>query len=69
MKKITKKAIKLAGQLLSTDSDAETKKQIGLIQNHAEDDDFIDHIDGVDVWEKVQLEFTKREFLEQIGLV
>ena len=42
---------------------------VDLIKNNPDQNQLIDYIDGVDVWEKVEFEFTCKEFIENIGYV
>lgn len=65
--KVTTKeeTIKLAEQFLAGDGD--TEQAIQAIINHPEDNDLIDNVDGVSVWEKVEYSFTCEQFLEQIN--
>jgi len=56
-----------AGELLSVDDDDDLIFMVKAIINHENQDELIDHIDGVYVWQKVELEFTAKEFCEKIG--
>ncbi len=59
------KSIKAAFDLLSADTLEECEEMIKLIIA-ADETEMIDYIDGVDVWEKVELSFNVKQFLEQI---
>lgn len=68
--RLQKKWIKKAGRLLSTDGgDAEILSMIGKIKDCENQTKFIDYVDGVTVWQKVELEFTCDEFLKEIGFL
>lgn len=60
------KAIELASHYLS-DGDLSTKEMIEAIANHEDQSDFIDNVEGVVVWEKVENSFTCEDFLSEIG--
>jgi hypothetical protein len=66
--KITQKSISNAGHYLSFSDDEEIVVMIANIIDNENQDELIDYVDGVDVWEKVEFEFTCKEFLELIGL-
>ena len=55
-----------ACDILCGDSDEEIERQIELIEACDDDTEFIDSIDGVVVWEKLEWSLTVSEFLEQI---
>lgn len=56
-----------AGELLSGyDTTEELQGMIDKIYDHGDKTDFIDHVDGVWAWEKVELEFTCEQFIEYI---
>lgn len=63
-------AIGIASDLLCPDDDYSIQDQVKAIQDQAKIDGtlMIDDVDGVMVWEAVQLEFTCNAFLKQIGL-
>jgi len=64
-----KKLMKRAGKLLSTDSDEEKLTMIEAIVADYKSDNpkmYIDYIDEVNVWEKVEFTFNSQEFLEEI---
>jgi hypothetical protein len=63
------KRIDNALEILSVDEDDTIEKQLALIEEAADKDldMLIDHIDGVYPWEKVEFEFTIREFLDYIA--
>lgn len=63
--------LKIAGEYLSGDEDV--RDQVIAILEHCDqaeenEDDFIDDVDGVCVWQKVQYEFTCRQFLRLIQI-
>jgi hypothetical protein len=60
------KAFEKAGEYLC-EGDINTPHQLSNIVNHKDQSDLIDNVEGVVVWEKVELEFTCKEFLELIG--
>lgn len=55
-----------AAQILVADGDKEIKKMIKLVEA-ADEDELIDYIDGVEVWEKVEFSFTVKSFLQEIS--
>lgn len=59
-----------ANGVLCSDNEYPLKDMIELIQDQATVDGstMIDYVEGVTVWEKMQLEFTCDEFLKHIGL-
>lgn len=60
------KAIELASHYLS-DGDLSTKEMIEAIAKHDDQEDLIDTVEGVVVWQKVEYSFTCEEFLKEIG--
>jgi hypothetical protein len=60
------KAIELASHYLC-DGDLTTEQMVEAIANNEDEDDLIDNVDGVIVWEKVEYEFTCEQFLDDIG--
>jgi len=66
-----KKACKKAGHYLCNYTmEAESiEDQVQHIIDHPNQDDFIDEVLFVSVWEKVEYTFTCREFLNLIGLL
>jgi len=56
-----------ANHYLVANSDDDVLKQITNIANHFDQNELIDYVDDVIVWERVEYEFTCREFLELIG--
>lgn len=48
------------------DGDISTKEMVEAIYNHKDQNDMIDNVEGVIVWEKVENTFNCAEFLEQI---
>lgn len=67
--KTQRKLVKKALDILSSDdlSDSKVLELIGKIRDNENQDLLIDYIEGVQVWEKVELEFTCKQFLEEIG--
>ena len=59
------KRIDKASELLTGDSDI--KEQIKLIEACEDENEIIDYIEGVTVWEKVEFSFTAKQFLEYIS--
>lgn len=59
--------IKYAEGYLAGDGD--TEDAIKAIIAHEDQDDLIDNVDGVDVWEKVEYSFTCKDFLESINYI
>ncbi len=59
------KRIERAGQFLSATGD-ELKAMVKLIEDCEDENEMIDYIEGVDVWEKVEFSFTVKQFLEEI---
>ena len=57
----------VADQILSGGED--TKKVIKLIINHNDENDLIDHVEGVEVWEKLEYSFTVKQFLQHINYI
>lgn len=62
-----KHVIKKAGEYLSANAENDIPTMVNLIKNNPDQNQLIDYIDGVDVWEKVEFEFTCVEFLKLIG--
>ena len=60
------KSIELASHYLS-DGDLSTKEMVEAIANHPDPYDLIDNVDGVVVWQKVEMSFTCEDFLNEIG--
>lgn len=61
-------AIEKARELLSDCGDDDSVLAIiKKIESNEDQDILIDFLEGVDVWEKVEWEFTCKEFLEVIG--
>lgn len=58
--------IEAASHYLS-DADLSIAEQIEAIKNHSDMDDFIDQVEGVLVWAKVEYTFSCDEFLDLIG--
>lgn len=61
------KALETAANYLAADTENTMAEQVALIVAHPQQNDLIDHVDGVTVWEKVEHSFTCKEFLESIG--
>ena len=59
-------AVEAASHYLS-DADLSISEQIEAIRNHSDMDDYIDNVEGVLVWSKVETTFTCEEFLDLIG--
>jgi antitoxin component of RelBE/YafQ-DinJ toxin-antitoxin module len=59
-------AVEAASHYLS-DADLSIAEQIEAIKNHSDMDDYIDNVEGVLVWGKVETTFTCEEFLDLIG--
>lgn len=59
--------IKNAGLLLSANAENDIETMVNLIKNNPDQNQLIDYIDGVDVWEKIEFKFTCEEFLKQIS--
>jgi hypothetical protein len=49
------------------DGDLTILEQVEAIANHENEDDLIDYVDGVVVWEKVEYSYTCDKFLSDIG--
>jgi hypothetical protein len=62
-----KKWIKNARVLSTDESDDVILNIIGSIKDYDNQNTLIDYIEGVTVWEKLELEFTCKEFLMEIG--
>lgn len=58
--------IEKASHLLS-DGELSIEEMIEAISNHENQDDYIDNVEGVVVWEKVSNAYTCYEFLDEIG--
>lgn len=67
--KTQRKLIKKALDILSSDDlrDSKVLELIGKIRDNENQDELIDYVEGVQVWEKVELEFTCKQFLGEIG--
>jgi len=67
-----KKVGKFFDDLLAGDSeDGTTEEIIEKLKKALEKnpDETLDYVDGITVWEKIELEFTVRTFCEHIGLI
>ena len=58
-----------AGELLSFDTHEELVAMIKAIADNEDENEIIDYVEGVTVWEKVQFSFTCEQFLEYIDYV
>lgn len=72
--KAQKKLIKRANEYLSSESDSDTLNMINLIKDNlkvgvAENLDYIDYIDGVQMVQDFEHTFIPRDFLEQINYI
>jgi len=56
-----------AGMFLSFSDDDELLAMVKAIINHEDENEMIDYIDDVCVWEKVEFSFTVGDFCEQVG--
>ena len=56
-----------AGEYLTFDEDVDIIKAIKSIAKHKDQTKIIDYLKDVSVWQKVEMEFTCEQFLEQIG--
>lgn len=52
-----------------TGEEVSIRTQLERIAAHPDQDDFIDNVDGVMVWEKVEYSFTCGQFIDQVGWV
>jgi hypothetical protein len=60
--------VKKAMKLLSCDEGFEgVRKMVELIKKNKNHDELIDYIDGVQVWQKIEFQFTCKEFIELIS--
>lgn len=55
-----------AGHYLCETDEWDVEEQIALIKLHKNQDDLIDDVDGVMVWEPLERRFTCKDFLEMI---
>lgn len=62
-----KDVIKKAGELLSAGAENDIPTMVKLIKNNPDQNQLIDYIDGVDVWEKIEFQFTCKEFINLIS--
>ena len=63
----TERQVSEAEHYLCDDDDMTTLQMIEAIANHEDQNDLIDNVEGVVVWEKVEYSITCRDFLEMIG--
>lgn len=65
-----RKLIRQAGQILSADTDEELAVMIGLLRKALKTDPelTVDYVDGVQVWQNVELSFTVKAACEYIGI-
>ena len=61
------KEIIIAGGYLSAGAENDIPTMVKLIKENPNQNQLIDYVDGVDVWEKVEFEFTCKEFLKLIS--
>ena len=59
--------IEKAGQFLSADTDENIERMINLITNHENENDLIEMVDDVNVWQPFEFSLTCKEFLDGIG--
>lgn len=59
-------AIEKAGEYLVPDGGTQVEDMVKLIVNNPDENEIIDYIDGVTVWEKVEYSFTVKQFIELI---
>jgi hypothetical protein len=64
---ITNSMVKNAKHYLFAHSDEEIREMVRKIYEYEDENEIIDYIDGVDVWEKVQFSFTCEQFINQIS--
>jgi len=57
----------IAGEYLSANAENDIPTMVKLIKENPNQNQLIDYVDGVDVWEKVEFEFTCKEFLKLIS--
>jgi hypothetical protein len=62
-----KHIIKKAGGFLSAGAENDIPTMVKLIYDNPDQNELIDYVDGVDVWEKVEFEFTCKEFIKLIS--
>jgi hypothetical protein len=64
---ITKKMVENASHYLS-DGDISTREMVERIMEHSEEngDDYIDNVEGVVVWQKLEWSITCNDFMEMI---
>ena len=58
-----------ARQYLCTNDDKDLLNQFGSIVNNINQDELIDYVDEVVVWSKLELEFTCKQFLNEVGYI
>ena len=54
--------IKSAREILVADTDEEILEMISLIENHPDENEIIDYIDGVVTWENLNYDYTCKKF-------
>ena len=59
--------INTASHYLSHSDSLTTQQQVEAIANHPNDDDFIDDVEGVEVWQKIEYCYTCKQFLKEIN--
>ena len=53
--------------IFEDETDSEILALIGVIRDTEDQDSRVDYVEGVQVWEKIELEFSCKEFLKEIG--
>lgn len=53
-----------AGDLLSASADLSISEMVQLIIDHPNQEDYIDSVEGVEVWQDAEYTFTCKEFLD-----
>jgi hypothetical protein len=56
-------------QYLCANDDRDLLNQFGSIVNNVNQDELIDYVDEVVVWSKLELEFTCKQFLNEVGYI
>jgi hypothetical protein len=59
-------ALELASHYLC-DGDLTIEEMVDAIYTHEDENELIDYVDGVTVWEKVEYSFTCEQFIQEIG--
>ena len=63
---ITNKMVENASHYLSDDDEISTREMIKRIMEHEDENDYIDNVDGVVVWQPLEYKFTCSDFLDMI---